>query len=255
MAHASPRPGRSPSSLGSSSMSVGRRRNGAGPRTSRKSSGQTRAPTRDELLPSTNAETALLHRIQGGEPEALRLVTERLAPSALALAMTIVDDPALAEKVVEEAFGDAWRRCNRLGSQFAGIRPWILGIVHRKAADVVQSVSGREISLENLLPAESSERAESTHASERQARVAEALQALTPARRQALMLAYFGGLTCRQIADRLHIREKTARARLRDGLSTLREALVRDGFNRTAGRVVSEWELSERRYHASRLRR
>jgi RNA polymerase sigma-70 factor (ECF subfamily) len=66
--------------------------------------------------------------------------------------------------------------------------------------------------------------------SDRRERILRAIEQLSPAQREAIMLAYFGGLTYRQVAARLQIPEGTAKSRLRDGLMTLRGLLERFGM-------------------------
>jgi RNA polymerase sigma-70 factor (ECF subfamily) len=71
--------------------------------------------------------------------------------------------------------------------------------------------------------------------SDRRDRVMRAVSELSPAQREAIMLAYFGGLTYRQVAERLEIPEGTAKSRLRDGLMTLRGLMERYGIGGDIG--------------------
>jgi RNA polymerase sigma-70 factor (ECF subfamily) len=70
--------------------------------------------------------------------------------------------------------------------------------------------------------------------SDRRGRVRKAVEKLPSAQREAIMLAYFGGLTYREVAEHLGIPEGTAKSRMRDGLMTLRGLLERHGIGREA---------------------
>jgi RNA polymerase sigma-70 factor (ECF subfamily) len=63
--------------------------------------------------------------------------------------------------------------------------------------------------------------------------VLKAVGQLPPAQQEAIMLAYFGGRTYREVADELKIPEGTAKSRLRDGLLNLRGLLERQGWSGT----------------------
>lgn len=188
-------------------------------------------------------DTILLRRIQDGDREAFQTLADRLAPSALALATRVTANRHLAEEAVQEAFLDVWRRSDRFDAQRGGLRQWVLGVVHHKAVDSVRrerSASEHGPKGPEPLPAPDPE--ERGWMADRRTRVAKAVADLSPAQREAITLAYFGGLTYRQVAERLGIPEGTAKSRLRDGLMTLRGLLERHGIGRDAlGREPSGW--------------
>ncbi len=175
-------------------------------------------------------DVALLRRIQDGDRNAFRDLTVRLAPTALAVATHVTANRDLAEEAVQEAFTDVWRQCARYDVARGGLRQWVLTVVHHKAVDAVRrerSVS--EVSQRAPEPAAPVDPEEAGVASDRRDRVLKAVGQLPPAQHEAIMLAYFGGLTYREVAEHLKIPEGTAKSRLRDGLMNLRGLLERYG--------------------------
>jgi RNA polymerase sigma-70 factor, ECF subfamily len=178
-------------------------------------------------------DVALLRRIQDGDKNAFRDLADRLAPSALAVATRVTANRDLAEEAVQEAFVDVWRHCERYDVRRGGLRQWVLGVVHHKAVDAVRRErSASDVGLKGPEPFPPPDPEEAGWLSDRRTRVLRAVEQLSPAQREAIMLAYFGGLTYREVAARLGIPEGTAKSRLRDGLMTLRGLLERHGIGR-----------------------
>jgi RNA polymerase sigma-70 factor (ECF subfamily) len=178
-------------------------------------------------------DVALLRRIQDGDKGAFRDLADRLAPSALAVATRVTANRDLAEEAVQEAFVDVWRTCDRYDVRKGGLRQWVLAVVHNKAVDAVRRErASRDVGPKGPEPMAPVGPEEAGWASDRRARVMKAVDELSPAQREAITLAYFGGLTYREVAVRLQIPEGTAKSRLRDGLMTLRGLLERHGIGR-----------------------
>lgn len=180
-------------------------------------------------------DISLLSKIQGGDKRAFRDLADKLAPSALALATRVTANRDLAEEAVQEAFLDVWRQCERYDIKRGGLRQWVLGVVHHKAVDAVRRErSATELARRGPDPVPPVDPEEAGWESDRRRRVQKAVGKLPAAQREAIELAYFGGLTYRQVAERLGIPEGTAKSRMRDGLMTLRGLLERHGIGREA---------------------
>jgi RNA polymerase sigma-70 factor (ECF subfamily) len=180
-------------------------------------------------------DLALLKRIQDGDKAAFRDLADRLTPNALALATRITSNRHLAEEAVQEAFVDVWRKCDRYDVERGGLRQWILGVVHHKAVDAVRRErAASDVGRMGPEPVPPDDPEEAGWISDRRTRVRKAVDQLPSAQREAISLAYFGGLTYRQVAERLGIPEGTAKSRMRDGLMTLRGLLERHGIGREA---------------------
>lgn len=174
-------------------------------------------------MATTKDEGELLLRVGTGDREAYRLLVGRLGPPALALASRITANRDLAEEAVQDAFLEIWRRAKKFDPKRGGVRSWIMTVVHHKAVDAVR----RERAVSRVagdvpLPDVGPDPEERGVEADRRIRVRKAMEQLSPAQREAISLAYFGGLTYRQVAERLEIPEGTAKSRLRDGLLTLR---------------------------------
>jgi RNA polymerase sigma-70 factor (ECF subfamily) len=175
-------------------------------------------------------EPGLIRRLQAGDKRAFRDLAERLAPTALSVATRVTANRDIAEEAVQEAFVDVWRKAERYDSKRGGLRSWVLAVVHNKAVDAVRRErTATDASSKVPEPAPSVDPADETLEADMRGRVREAVDALPSAQREAIMLAYFGGLTYRQVAERLDIPEGTAKSRLRDGLMNLRVQLERRG--------------------------
>jgi RNA polymerase sigma-70 factor (ECF subfamily) len=178
-------------------------------------------------------DVVLLRRIQGGDKGAFRDLAAKLAPAAMAVATRVTANRDLAEEAVQEAFVDVWRKCDRYDVRKGGLRQWVLGVVHHKAVDAVRRERAiSDVGPKGPEPVAAPDPEEAGWMSDRRKRVLRAIEQLSPAQREAIMLAYFGGLTYRQVAEQLKIPEGTAKSRLRDGLMTLRALLERHGIGR-----------------------
>ena len=176
-------------------------------------------------------DVALLRRIQDGDRRAFRDLTERLAPAALAVATRVTANRDIAEEAVQEAFVDVWRQCERYDVSRGGLRQWVMSVVHHKAVDAVRRERAvNDVSAKAPEPLAAPDPEELGVASDRRARVIKAVGQLAAAQREAIMLAYFGGRTYREVAEELGIPEGTAKSRLRDGLMNLRGLLERQGW-------------------------
>jgi RNA polymerase sigma-70 factor (ECF subfamily) len=167
----------------------------------------------------------VLALVADGDRRALAELYDRLAGVAYGLARRVLRDEALAEDAVQDAFLQVWRAAGRFESARGSARAWILTLVHRRAVDLVRREQRRRG--EPLEPADVEDPA-ATDAPwlrlERE-RVRRALDKLAPLQRQVLELAYWGGLTQSEIAERLGEPLGTIKSRAFTGLTRLRELL------------------------------
>ncbi len=176
------------------------------------------------------ADETLLARVAGGDPDALSELYERYRTVTYSVALRITTDPSAAEDVVQEAFLGVWRNAGRYASARGSVRTWILAIVHHRAIDSLRR--RRPIS---ELP-ESDAPPPSTlvlpdiwpEVAGRLDRdvISAALATLSPIQREALELAYYGGLTQQEIAARTGAPLGTVKSRVRLGLLAMRAALT-----------------------------
>ncbi|HEY2916204.1 MAG TPA: sigma-70 family RNA polymerase sigma factor [Candidatus Limnocylindrales bacterium] len=178
------------------------------------------------------ADLADLARLVRGEPDALEGLYGRYGTMAYSIALRITGDAGTAEDAVQEAFLGAWRNAGRFVPDRGTVRTWLLAIVHHRAID---SLRRRRATVE--LP-EESEGALSPSAMtlpdvwddvaatlDRDA-IRAALGVIPDRQREALELAYFGGLTQVEISERLTLPLGTVKSRMRLGLLALRAELT-----------------------------
>ncbi|HEY7702787.1 MAG TPA: sigma-70 family RNA polymerase sigma factor [Candidatus Limnocylindrales bacterium] len=176
-----------------------------------------------------DADRAVLERIARGELGALDDLYERYKTMAYSIAYRITNDATLAEDVVQEAFLGAWRNAARYIEGRGSVKTWLLSIVHHRAIDAVRrrraTVDLPETDdappLALRLPDVWSEVSANLDADE----VRAALASLTDVQREAIELAYFGGLTQVEIAERTGTPLGTVKSRMRLGLLAMRRVL------------------------------
>jgi RNA polymerase sigma-70 factor (ECF subfamily) len=174
------------------------------------------------------SDEQLLATAASGEPAALGLLYGRYRAFAYALALRIVQEPAVAEDVVQDAFMGVWRNAGRYSPARASARTWILAIVHHRAIDAVRRRRPTaELPDSDVMPPtlvtpdvwpEVSGRLDAEV-------VRRGLATLSDVQREAIELAYFGGLTQLEIAARTDTPLGTVKSRVRLGLLALRREL------------------------------
>jgi RNA polymerase sigma factor (sigma-70 family) len=185
---------------------------------------------------SDEALVALVVRADDG---ALAELYERYGRTAYSLALRMLRDPSLAEDAVQEAFLSVWRTAARFVPERSKASTWILTLVHHRAVDLVRREERRRAESLEVAPEEVDTAAEEAvwRRLERE-RVQAALRTLPDQQREALELAYYGGFTQAELADRLGEPLGTIKSRMFTGLSRLRDVLAQsqeqEKWNRTA---------------------
>ena len=180
------------------------------------------------------SDEGLLAIAAEGVQEAMAVLFDRYQGLMYGLALRITADASAAQDVVQEAFLGIWRNASRFDPSRASGRTWMLAIAHHRAIDVVRGRHPSEtLELGDVTPPPSlvapdiwGEVRQRLDASS----VREALARLAPLQREAIELAYFGGLTQPDIAARTGAPLGTVKGRVRLGLQALRteiEALDR----------------------------
>ena len=174
----------------------------------------------------------ILDRIVNGELDALEGLYERYRTMAYSIALRITAEPATAEDVVQEAFLGVWRNAGRHVVGRGSVKTWLLSIVHHRAIDAVRrrrptSELPEPDAATALPPAFTMPDVwgEVAEGLDRDA-VQRAMASISDVQRDALEMAYFGGLTQVEIAERLGLPLGTVKSRIRLGLLGLRRALI-----------------------------
>jgi RNA polymerase sigma factor (sigma-70 family) len=173
------------------------------------------------------SDEALLALVARRDEAALAALYDRFGRVAYGLAVRVLRDRSLAEDAVQEAFMTVWRTADRYVASRSKASSWILTFVHRRAVDLVRREERRRAE-----PLEHAPAGDSAPSSDEEAwlrlrreRVQQALHALPDQQREALELAYFGGFTQSELAERLGEPLGTIKSRMFTGLARLRELL------------------------------
>jgi RNA polymerase sigma-70 factor (ECF subfamily) len=177
------------------------------------------------------SDEALVALAARSEQTALAELYDRYGRTAYGLALRILRDQALAEDAVQEAFLTIWRTASRFMPERGKASTWILTLVHRRAVDAVRREQRRRAdSLERAAePADEGGVEEDAFLRLQRERVQDALRHLPDAQREALELAYYGGFTQSELAERLGQPLGTIKSRMFGGLSRMRELLGEPG--------------------------
>jgi len=172
------------------------------------------------------SDEALVALVARGDDSALAALYDRFGRVAYGLSLRILRDRGLAEDAVQEAFLGIWRGADRFVAERAKASSWILTLVHRRAVDLVRREERRRAESLESAPEPATEAAdEEAWLRLQRERVQEALRRLPDQQREALELAYFGGFTQSELADRLGEPLGTIKSRMFSGLARLREVL------------------------------
>jgi RNA polymerase sigma factor (sigma-70 family) len=174
------------------------------------------------------SDEALVALVARGDEDALAELYDRVGRIAYGLALRVLRDERHAEDAVQEAFLQVWRSAATFRAERAKASTWILTLVHRRAVDLVRREERRQAdpltddSAAGIAPEETDEAAWLRFERER---VQVALKQLPDVQREALELAYYGGFSQSELADRLGVPLGTIKSRMFAGLARLRELL------------------------------
>jgi RNA polymerase sigma factor (sigma-70 family) len=187
------------------------------------------------------SDEALVALVARSDEGALAELYDRVGRVAYGLAFRVLRDDRLAEDAVQEAFLGVWRTAAGFRAERAKASTWILTLVHRRAVDLVRREQRRRAE-----PLDDETRDAVTSGSAEDAawlgfereRVQGALQQLPDTQREAIELAYYGGYSQSELAERLGMPLGTIKSRMFTGLARLRE-LLDDGAGEEAWKPQS----------------
>jgi len=175
-------------------------------------------------------DRAWMDRLAGGDLGALDLLYEQYGAMAFSIAYRITGDRSAAEDVVQDAFLGAWRNAGRYAGARGSVRTWLLSIVHHRAIDAIRrrrptvELPDSEAILPDTLTLPDAWGDVELRLDREAVQVA--LTRISDVQREAIELAYFGGLTQTEIAERTGVPLGTVKGRLRLGLQGMRAALL-----------------------------
>ena len=185
-----------------------------------------------EAPQSTDEE--LVEAVALADEDALGELYDRFGKVAYGLAYKILQDAALAEDAVQEAFLQIWRRAGTYRPERAKASTWLLTFVHRRAVDLVRREQTRR-TLPVVGEPQGADPGADDEAVARSRRevVQDALRRLPAEQREPIELAYYAGLTQSELAERLGQPLGTIKSRMFSGLQRLRILLAEAGYEST----------------------
>ena len=174
------------------------------------------------------SDEALVALVARGDEDALAELYDRVGRVAYGLALRVLRDERHAEDAVQEAFLQVWRSAATFRAERAKASTWILTLVHRRAVDLVRREERRQadpLTDDSALGQATEDTEEAAWLRFERERVQAALKQLPDVQREALELAYYGGFSQSELAERLGVPLGTIKSRMFAGLARLRELL------------------------------
>ncbi len=177
-------------------------------------------------------DAALITLVARREEAALAALYDRYSRLVYSVALRVVGQRQLAEEITLDAFQNIWQAAASFRPERGRFVTWLMSVTRHRAIDELRRLvvrpEGSAVEFDQELgnspaPIESVE--ERVSLEQRRAAVRRALSELPEAQRRALELAYFGGLTQQEIAERLATPLGTIKTRMRTGMQKLRRAL------------------------------
>jgi RNA polymerase sigma-70 factor, ECF subfamily len=184
------------------------------------------------------ADQALIVAIAAGDSNALEQLYDRYALVVYRVALRMLKNRELAEDVVQEVFWRVWRRSASFANDRGRVTQWLFGIAHNLCIDELRRMRVRpapiyedvEHPVIQQLIDEHTDVPAAAWTTEQRRVITEAMRELPAAQRQAIALAYFGGMSHQEIATKLNRPLGTIKTRVRLGLHKLGGLLVARGL-------------------------
>ncbi|WP_090575911.1 ECF RNA polymerase sigma factor SigK [Arthrobacter sp. ov407] len=172
---------------------------------------------------------SLLELIARGDQAAFAEFYSLTSRRVFGMARRVLIDAELSEDTTQEVFLQVWQNAAKFNPAVGSPLAWLMTISHRRAVDKVRS-SQSATDREAKYGASSQEIDHDSVSDEVGSRleaeaVVRCLGTLTDTQQESVRLAYYGGLTYREVAERLNAAVPTIKSRIRDGLIRLKTCL------------------------------
>ena len=194
--------------------------------------------TDSTVTPLSHADCAalsdqeLLELLVDKQRVAIEVIYERYSGAIYSLAMHMLRDQGAAEEVAQDTFFNIWRRASSYRSDRGKVSAWLFSIGHHRIIDELRKRKWRDKTtlvpnMEVVYQTEDESADPSKYADQQmqRSRIKDALGLLRPEQRDVVVLAYYGGLTHTEIAEKLEQPLGTVKTRMRLALKKLRETM------------------------------
>ena len=182
--------------------------------------------------PSGDELNRLLHRVAIGDRAAFGALYDGLERAVFGTVLRVLRDPTMSEEVTQEVFVEMWQKSSEWDGTRGTATTWALMLAHRRAVDRVRSEQAMRDRHErspmwSVRPSDAT--VDEVMLRSETSDVRAQLETLTDLQREAIDLAYYEGMTYREVAESLDVPLGTVKTRMRDGLMRLRKAMGGDG--------------------------
>jgi RNA polymerase sigma-70 factor, ECF subfamily len=185
------------------------------------------------LEPGTPSDLELMQAIQAEEPEALSQLYDRYNGILKALILRVIHNESEAEDLLQEIFMEIWNQAKNFSAHKGKPLGWMVTLARRRAIDGLRKKQAYARA-EERLQAETEQQPEAwvhnateeeISFSDTRAIVRRVINLLPPAQQQAIDLAFFRGMSQREIAANTNTPLGTVKTRLELGLKKIYDGL------------------------------
>jgi RNA polymerase sigma-70 factor (ECF subfamily) len=176
-------------------------------------------------------DNELISQVVQGDQRAFLALYDRYSSTVYALALHMMNDPMMAEEVLQDTFLKLWSRSRQYLTERGPLLTWLLTIARRTALDRLRLESRRPTLSERNDPDllwEMTPEPETTSEEARWRSLYLVVQSLPEEHRQVIELAYYQGMSQSEIAAVLDLPLGTVKTRLRTGMNRLRHQWLED---------------------------
>jgi len=172
---------------------------------------------------------ALLRRVAQRDVDAFTAFYDATRTRVYGLVVRVLRDRGYSEETTQDVYLQVWRTAESYDPASGSALTWLLTLAHRRAVDRVrseQAASQREsrYGAATVEPPDDHV-SEAVISREERRRVVACLEGLTGLQRECIELAYYQGMTYREVSERLSANLATVKSRMRDALRGLRNCL------------------------------
>lgn len=186
---------------------------------------------------TTSTDSELMQRVHMNDSKALEALYNRYSPLLYTLIKKIVADEEVAKDVLSDVFVIIWRKIDLFDFNLNNVYTWIVTLTRNKAIDTLRRARNTsemetyndEYENTNIIPklSPTSDPLDIEIATNIKDGIEAALNNLTGAQQFVINLAYYEGLTQKEIAERLKIPVPTVKSKIKIALSNLKDNLIK----------------------------